>query len=216
MLVEQARGCGHREVARVLVRGGDMLTAQPELLHDHVLGDAGSSTDLGSRQPSFREIVGRRSEPDAFVHAAPSSRADRARDDGGELLGDVGRQRVTPGPEDPAHPDELADPHQRPREQLRVAGLDLAGSHRLAQARDVAVRQPLVVELEDLRRDELGLADDPVEGGMLGRETEERCEAELLLLDTGRALLGSLVMAWRTRWLRSITSSSKISFFPVK
>ena len=31
----------HREVAHVLVGGGDVLAAQPELLHDHLFRNAG-------------------------------------------------------------------------------------------------------------------------------------------------------------------------------
>ena len=99
-----------------------------------------------------------------------------------------GGELVAAGPQDPAHADELADPHQRPGEELGIAVVDLAVLHRLAQAGDVAAREPLVVELQHLRRDELGLADDPVERRMLRGEAEERGEAEPLHLGARRAL----------------------------
>ena len=114
----------------------------------------------------------------------------RAHDDPRELVEDLLRHPVLTVPEDPAHADELADPHQAPGEHLRVALGDLARLHRLAQPGDVALRQPLVVRHERLRRDELGLADDPVERRMLGGEAEEGAEAEQLALGARLPSLG--------------------------
>ena len=69
---------------------------------------------------------------------------------------------------------------------------DLAPSHRLAEAVDVAVGQLLVVEVEDLGRDELRLPDHPVERGVLGGEPEERREAAKLALGARRPALRRL------------------------
>ena len=65
---------------------------------------------------------------------------------------------------------------------------DLAVLRRLAQALDVALGELVVVVAEHLGRDELGLADDPVERGMLRGEAEVRLEAEQLGLEAGRPL----------------------------
>ena len=123
-----------REVAHVLVLRGDVLPAQAELLDDHVLRDPARRADLGGGHPPLRQVVGRRRDPDAGSSTAVPG-ADRARDDAPELVEDVRRELVAARPEDPAHPDELADPHQRPREQLGIGLLDLPRLHRLRGGR---------------------------------------------------------------------------------
>ena len=55
-LVEQALDRLDRQVADVLVGGGDVLAAQPELLHDHPLRDAGQRRDLRSGHPPLRQV----------------------------------------------------------------------------------------------------------------------------------------------------------------
>ena len=45
-----------REIAHVLVGRRDVLAAQPELLDDHLLRDAGRSRDLGSGDPPLRKV----------------------------------------------------------------------------------------------------------------------------------------------------------------
>ena len=65
---------------------------------------------------------------------------------------------------------------------------DLAARDRLAQRLDVALGELVVVVAEHLRRDELGLADDPVERVVLRGEPEVRGEAEQLGLEARLAL----------------------------
>src|SRR6266516_981774 len=91
-------------------------------------------------------------------------------------------------PEDVPHAEELSGGHQRPGGHLRVDLAELAARHRLAQSLDVALGELLVVVAQHLRRDELRLADDPVERGMLSGEAEVRAEAEQLRLEARRAL----------------------------
>ena len=55
-LVEQALAGLDRQVAHVLVGGGDVLAAQSELLDDHLLRDAGERRNLGSGQPPLRQV----------------------------------------------------------------------------------------------------------------------------------------------------------------
>ena len=171
-----------------------------------------SGRDLGSGQPPLRQVRSGRGETDES-HVGFASRM--APDDPLEFLPHAWRQRAV-APEDPAHPDHLAEPHQGVRGDLGVELADLAVLHRLAERGDVARREPVVVEAEHLRRDELRLPDDPVERRMLGREPEVRVEAEQLRLDTGRAAGRPSFIACRTRRFRSRTSSSKIAFFESK
>src|SRR3954449_3648400 len=108
--------------------------------------------------------------------------------DAAELRDDV-RRYLTVAPDDPAKADRLSERHQGPRGHFGVDRAELAPVDRLLKRRDVALRHPVVVPLEDLRRDERRLANDPVEPRVLGREFEVPLEAEDLLLDAGRPLL---------------------------
>ena len=107
----------------MLVGGRDVLAAEAELLDDHILRDAARRADLRGGHPALGEVVGCRDDPTRVIGAVLG--AEGSRDDAAELVLHVGGQLVAAGPEDPAHPDELADPHQRPGEQLGVAVGDL-------------------------------------------------------------------------------------------
>src|SRR5581483_11726190 len=103
--------------------------------------------------------------------------------DARELQLDVLGHRAV-APEDEAHPEQLAGRHQRPGGDLGVDVADVAARDRLAQPLYVAFGELLVVVVQHLRRDELGLPDDAVERRMLRREAEVRAEAEQLRLET--------------------------------
>src|SRR5919204_3131353 len=94
------------------------------------------------------------------------------------LLEDVRGHLVGLAPEDPAQADQLAGAHEGPREDLGVAGRDLATVHRGLESVGIAFDDPLVVPAHRRRRDELGLAYHAVEARVLGGEAEERLEAE--------------------------------------
>ena len=210
MLFEQAPGRLHAQVAHVLVLRRAMLAAQAELLDEHVLG-----IPLAS---AISAAVIQRSGRYAALAATPTLTGglEHAADDPLQLVQDALRHPVAVLHQEPAEADELAHAHQRPRGDLRVDVADLARLDRLAQRLDVALREPVVVVAEHLRGDELGLADDPVERLVLAREAEVRGEAEDLRLDAGRPFDDASFIAWRTRRLRSPTSSSKTCFLPSK
>src|SRR6266550_475355 len=122
-----------------------------------------------------------------WPRARPGSlRLENAADDARELLLNVLGNLAVP-PEDVAHAEELAGGHQCPGGDLGVDVAELATRDRVAQALDVALGELLVVVPQHLGRDELGLANDPIEGWMLSGEPEVGAEAEELLLDAGRA-----------------------------
>src|SRR4051812_18437692 len=77
------------------------------------------------------------------------SRLEDAADDPLQLRDDARRQLVPVAPEDPAHPDELAEAHERPGRHLRIEGVaDLARARCVRERLDVALREPLVVVMQ--------------------------------------------------------------------
>ena len=99
-------------------------------------------------------------------------------------------------PEHPAHADEFADAHQGPGRHGGIHLPDLAGELRRLQPGDVAVHNPGVVQPQGAGRNELGLADDPVERRVLRREPEERPEPGPLGLEPGAGRCGR-PRSWR-------------------
>src|SRR5690606_7896847 len=71
-----------------------------------------------------------------------------------------------------------------------VGADDLAGVHGVAEAFHVAFGDLGVVLVEGVGGDELGLADDPVEGGVFGGEAEVAGEAEPFAFGAGAAFGG--------------------------
>src|SRR2546423_1737272 len=69
-----------------------------------------------------------------------SSRLEHAADDALDLLRDVAGQLAALRPEDPAQPDQLAEPHQRPRGHLGIERADLAGVDGFRERLDVPLR----------------------------------------------------------------------------
>ena len=163
------------------------------------------------RTPNFSTITCSGMPDSAAISAAVIHRSGRyeavaARPDRPHASSGLRMQRMirsssfqtTPGiglpvaPEDPAHADQLAHAHQRVRRDLGVELGDLARLRRFAQRLDVAAREAVVVVAQHLGRDELGLADDPVERRMLGGEAEVGLEAEQLRLEPRRSLRRAL------------------------
>src|SRR5690606_7630437 len=95
-------------------------------------------------------------------------------------------------PQHPAHPDHLADAHEHPRGDARVDVADLAGLFRGGESLDVARDDARVVQPQGLGRNELGLADDSVQRGVLRREPEEGAETLALDVDATRRPGGRL------------------------
>src|SRR5882672_8131371 len=127
------------------------------------------------------------SPPSSLRLLGPEDAADEAL----ELDRDAARHRPVP-PEDPAHADHLAEPHQCVGGHLRIELRDLARLGGLPQRLDVTGGEAVVVEAQHLRRDELGLPDDPVQRRVLGGEAEVGVEAAQLLLQARLALRGRL------------------------
>ena len=74
-LVEQAFDGLDREVAHMFVGSGDVLAAQAELLHDHLLRDAGERRNLRSGQPPLRKVRSGRKQ--AYLSHSLASRMQR-------------------------------------------------------------------------------------------------------------------------------------------
>ena len=198
----------------MLVRRRDVLAAQAELLDDHLLGNARSRSAISAavihRSGRYEAVA---ASPTVLMRLRASRMQRMMRSSSSQT---TAGDRLAVAPEDPAHADQLAEAHQRVRRDLGVELADLAGLRRLAQRLDVAAREAVVVVAQHLGRDELGLADDPVERRVLGGEAEVRLEAEQLRLEPRRPCDEPSFIAWRTRRFRSRTSSSKIAFFESK
>ena len=104
---------------------------------------------------------------------------------GGSSAG--GRAVGIPLPQQEPHADQLAHAHERPRRDAGIERrVDVADRLRRPQPRLVALDDARVVQAQRLGRDELGLAHDAVERGVLGREPEEAGESGALGLEARR------------------------------
>src|SRR5579885_2035072 len=104
-------------------------------------------------------------------------------------------------PDEPAQGDEMPDAHQSIGDGFGVEAPDAAFVHRLAQAANVALADPMIVGIERLRRDTFGLLDDAINPPMAGDESEESLEPTFLNFQAmrgsrnGRAHLCAQAMA---------------------